>query len=371
MQIPFLKSVWCLLFLCAVSIPQYVCAAPVIRTGDTISLKEDQSIPGDFYSFGGSLTNAARIGGDAYVAAGTVTQNGVIDADFSGIVGQLEIHAPVGDDVRIVGGRVVIANKVSGDVVVVGGELTVTSTAEIEGDILFYGGVLSIEGAVKGSVLAHAETIRVDARVGKDISVTAANELVFGAHADVGGNVRYTSSKEAMRAIDSVIVGSVTRDDNFPLTKQASGPSLMPFLVLLFTGLVIRFVFGTHITTFLERVTTSFGHAALIGFATGVLVPVAIVLSCVSVLGILLGVMLLCAYIGALVGAAALSGVFLGGFVSKYATGTASYGPLWVVLGTALFYALSFVPVVGHILVLVIVLMVFGGCATRLYERYR
>jgi hypothetical protein len=185
MQPYFLRTIGYLAFFLLFVFPSVLQAAPVIRTGDTISLKEDQSIPGDFYTFGGSVTNAARVGGDTYVIAGTVTQNGDITADLSGLVGQLEVHAPVGDDVRIAGGRVVIASKVAGDVVMVGGELVITSTAEIEGDVLFYGGVLSIEGTVKGSVLARAETIRVDARIGKDISVTAANELVLGAHADV------------------------------------------------------------------------------------------------------------------------------------------------------------------------------------------
>jgi cytoskeletal protein CcmA (bactofilin family) len=371
MQPYFLRTIGYLAFFLLFVFPSVLQAAPVIRTGDTISLKEDQSIPGDFYTFGGSVTNAARVGGDTYVIAGTVTQNGDITADLSGLVGQLEVHAPVGDDVRIAGGRVVIASKVAGDVVMVGGELVITSTAEIEGDVLFYGGVLSIEGTVKGSVLARAETIRVDARIGKDISVTAANELVLGAHADVGGNVRYTSSKEAMRAIDSVVVGSITRDDTFPLTKQSSGPSLMPLLMLLFAGLVGRFVFNAHITQVLERTNSSFGHAALTGFAVVILVPVAILLLLVSILGIIPGLLLLFWYLLSVGVACALSGMFLGGFLSKYVTSTASYSPLWITLGTTLFYALTFLPVVGHILTLVVVLMVLGGFATRAYEHYR
>jgi hypothetical protein len=174
-----------------------------------------------------------------------------------------------------------------------------------------------------------------------------------------------------MRAIDSVIVGSITRDDNFPLTKESSGPHLMPLLVLLFTGLVVRFIFGAHVTRILERTNSSFGHAALIGFAVGALTPLAIVLSFVSVLGVILGVALLCAYVLGIVLACALSGVFVGGFVSKYATGTASYSPLWIALGTALFYALTFMPILGHIIALIIVMMVLGAYTARIYEYYR
>jgi hypothetical protein len=141
--------------------------------------------------------------------------------------------------------------------------------------------------------------------------------------------------------------------------------------MLLFTGLVARFVFNAHITNVLLRTNSSFGHAALIGFAVAVLFPIAIVLSLVSVLGGVLGMLMLFGYLLAIGVALALSGMFLGGFVSKYVTGAASYSPLWISLGTALFYALTFLPVVGHILVLVIILMVLGGFSARVYEHYR
>jgi cytoskeletal protein CcmA (bactofilin family) len=355
----------------ALIVPLVAFASPVIRTGDTVSLKEDQAVSGDFYALGGSVTNSAKISGDTYIAAGTITQNGEVGADLTAAVGQIEIHAPITDDVRIAGGRVVVANKVGGDVLVVGGELVIASTAEIEGDVLFYGGSLLIEGTVKGSVLAKSETVRIDARIGKDVDVTANVELVFGAHADVGGNVKYKSGKEMVRAIDSVIVGSVTRDESFTLADEPTGPTPMPILIMLFTGLVVRFVFGTRITTFMNQVGVSFGHAALIGFAGLVLIPVAALLALASVLGIVIGATIIFAYITLLIVSWSLSGLFLGGLLSRYATGTASYGPLWIILGTLTIYATTFIPGFGNILALVVMLMVLGGFLRLLYARYR
>lgn len=360
-----------LFILISLTVPFFAAASPVIRTGDTVSLKEDQAVSGDFYGLGGSVTNSAKIGGDAFVAAGTLTQNGDVGADMSALAGQMEIHAPVGDDVRVAGGRIVIANKVGGDVLVVGGELVIASTAEIEGDVLFYGGSVIIEGTVKGSVLAKGETVRIDARIGKDVDVTANAELVFGARADVGGNVRYKSGRDAVRAVDSIIVGSIVRDESLVLQSERAQPALMPVLILLFTGLVVRFVLGNRVTSFMDNVGVSFGHAALIGFAGLVLIPVAVLLALVSVLGAVIGAAFLFVYLALLVVSWGLSGMFLGGLLSRYATGTASYSVLWITLGTVALYATTFIPGFGHIFALVVSLMVMGGFLRAMYARYR
>ncbi len=360
-----------LMVVLSLALPCMAAASPVIRTGDTVSLKEDQSVSGDFYGLGGSVTNSAKVGGDAFVAAGTLTQNGDVGADMTAVAGQIEIHAPIVDDVRIAGGRIVIANKVGGDVLVVGGELVIASTAEVEGDVLFYGGSVVIEGTVKGSVLAKGETVRIDARIGKDIDATANAELVFGAHADVGGNVRYKSGKDAVRAVDSIIVGSIVRDDSLVLQNERARPTLMPILILLFTGLVVRFVLGNRITGFMDQVGVSFGHAALIGFAGLVLIPLAALLALVSVLGAVVGASLLFAYLTLLIISWGLSGMFLGGLLSRYALGTASYSALWITLGTVTLYASTFIPGFGHIFALVVTLMVMGGFLRAVYARYR
>lgn len=364
----------CLYMCVAVFIvaPLSLFAAPVIRTGDSVSLKEDQSVPGDFYAFGGQITNSAAIGGDAYTMGGKITQTGAVGSDMVGAAGDFSLHAPVTDDVRVVGGTVEIADKVGGDVVVMGGELKILSTAEIEGDVLFYGGSLTIEGAVLGAVLAKAERVRIDARIGKDVDATAGTELVFGSHAVVGGNVRYKSGKDAVRAVDAVITGSLTRDSQSIVGGESPGVhSFTLVLILLFSSFVAWFVLGTGLPQLLSRTTKSFGHALLAGFAGLILLPVSVALLFASVIGILPGVVLLFAYLCLLVFSVCVSGVFLGAFISQYTTGKTSYSVWWVIVGTLTLYAATFIPAFGPVVVLAVVATVFGGILIQIYERYR
>ena len=358
----------CLFALCA----PLAHASPVIRTGETISLKSDQSVAGDFYAVGGTLTNSASVGGDSTVVAGTVTQDGSTTVDFSAIAGRVELHAPVGDDVRVLGGNVVIADKVGGDVVVVGGELTILSTASIAGDVIFYGGTLTVEGPVRGSIFGRAESVRIDAKVEKDIDVTAQSGLVFGAHADVTGNTVYRSPKEAVRAVNAVFGGSLSRDTEALFsTSDNSRPSLVPFFVLLFTGFVARFLCAQWLTVFFARLQTAYGHAMLAGFAALIRVPIAVLLLFVSVLGALLGGAMLAFYIGLILLAIGIAGVFLGGVIAHVVTGKVSYSVLWVLVGTGVFYTLQFIPYIGGLCVLALVLTVFGGFVMHLYRLVR
>lgn len=184
--------------------------------------------------------------------------------------------------------------------------------------------------------------------------------------------MQYKSGKEMVRAIDSIVVGSVARDGKLhPHERASCSDSNANTRVMLFTGLVVRFVFGTSVTTFMNGVWCSFGHAALIGFAGLVLIPIAALLALVSVLGAVIGITIIFAYVTLLIVSWSLSGLFLGGLLSRYATGTASYGPLWIILGTLTLYATTFIPGFGHILALVVMLMVLGGFLRLLYARYR
>lgn len=358
-------------FVALIALPAFACAAPVIRTGNEVSLKEDQAVAGDFYALAGSVVNSAKVSGDSYMAAGSITQNGETTSDLVVAGGTIQLHAPVGDDVRAVGGQVVIGEHVSGDVVVLGGELVILSTAEIAGDVMFYGGTLSVRGPVKGAIYASAETIDIDAVIGKDVTVTAHKKLSLGEHSKVAGDLTYRSANEAERAIDSNVSGTYRRDDTYSVTESPSRPSAVPFFVLLFTGFVYRFLLGTRVAALLARSVAMPGHSALLGLATLVLAPVVIGLAFVSVLGILLGSALLFAYFAALALAFSFSGIVLGAFISRIATGQASYNILWITIGTAVLYALTFVPYVGLMAPLAVTLIVLGSFTSRGYEFYR
>lgn len=355
-----------LTFFCV--LPFSVEAGPVIRTGDTVSLKEDQKVDGDLYVLGGTVTSSAEVVGDVHVVAGGTTLKGTISGDVTAIVGNTEIHAPVGDDVRILGGRVVIADIVKGDVAVFGGEVTILSTAHITGDVLFYGGSLDIEGPVDGSVLATGERIRIDSTIRGDIDTTAYTSLVFGSHADVAGNVTYKSPHEIVRALESVIVGNVQHEKEAVVPQvDKSMAGLMPFLVLLFTSLVARFIFGRRIDEFVDHTLSAYGVHGVVGCGLFLAAPLAIVLLFVSVLGFIIGLGFLFSYLAMVVIAAALTPNLIGALLARVLGAKHAHSMWWAAAGTGLLFLFSHVPYIGIAVLSLPVLMIVGGMSSRVY----
>jgi cytoskeletal protein CcmA (bactofilin family) len=197
---------------------QMVSAETIVRTGDSVSLAQNQTVEGDFYGLGSTVALSGTVTGDALIMGGTVTVNGSVAQDLFAVGGTVNVSAPISDDVRIISGDVTISEPIAGSVVVVGGRLNILSSATIGGDVLFYGGDATIEAEVGGKVLGNAERIRIDGVVKGGVDVTSPF-LTLGERADITGDVRYVSQAELTRAAGAVVTGSVSKND----IPQASG----------------------------------------------------------------------------------------------------------------------------------------------------
>ena len=356
------------ILLLACGIPFVADAGPVIRSGDTVALTQKQSVNGDLYLLGGTVSSYADVVGDAYALGAGVTIHGKVTSDVAVVGGAVEISAPVGDDVRVVGGTVVIGNDVAGDVVVFGGQVTLLPSAHVTGDVLFYGGSLDVEGPVHGSILAKGERIRVDSAVDGDVVATAYSSLTFGSHAYVLGSVDYKSPQEIIRALESEIVGGVKRT-TAPLRAagESTSSTLMPFFVLLFTSLVVRFLCGRRIDELIEHtLRRPVAHGAL-GIGVLIFVPLCVGLLFMSVVGFVLGLALIFLYLAVVIASTALAPLLVGAVISRWWKKQSSYSVLWVSLGAVVLFLLSHIPYIGFLWIPIILSLIAGGVATRVY----
>ena len=213
--------IWgCLLLLLPL---QLVLANTVVRSGETVTLAENQSIEGSFYVVGGTVALSGKVTGDTTVIGGNVTIGGEVTEDLAVLAGTVNIQSPVKEDVRIVAGQVTITENIDGDLVVVGGKVNISSKATIKGDVLFYGGELIMEGAIEGKLLGSSESIRVDGSVKEGIDVTV-SALTLGEQANVTGDVSYTSDTDVVRAPNVTVTGSLVKND---VTKDKGSTQTM------------------------------------------------------------------------------------------------------------------------------------------------
>lgn len=363
--------VLCAFALAIIIAPSYVDAATVLL-GDKISIEADEVIEDDYYVSVGSLGSTVMSGtieGDMYTFAGSVTTNGVIKGDFGALAGLSYMHASVTDDVRIVAGEVVIDDYVGGDVFVIAGKLKILSTAQIDGDVIFYGVEGEISGAVGGSVYGTMDTLRVDTKVGGDIDVKAARELTLGSKAEVGGAIRYRSRNELVRAQDSIITGEVQKqaiaDNQESNTLRAI---LIPMFISLFAALTLFLLFKREMQKIIATIIDAPLPAGLVGLATLIAGPLVSLLLISTVLGMLLGVFGVGAVLVLVSIGFALAVVLAGALASRVLVGKATVSLPWILCGAVVFHGLLQIPAVGLLAALGLVSLTVGAIVLSIYR---
>lgn len=358
--------------LCVVGLlPFYTHAGPIVRTGETVSVDSAQILTDDFYGFGSKVLISGPGERDVYLAGGAVTMNAPVEQDLTILGGEVQVHGTVGDDLRVVGGDVIVAEPIKGDVVVMSGALTILSTARVEGDILFFGNELTIDGPVGGAVHGTADTMRINAEIGGDISVTIASLFTLGSKAQVKGNITYVSSKEVVRAQDAVIAGTV---EKISVAQAGKGNVVLhtfgfEIFVLIFATLFFYFVMRRYVHMIVSSSSERVGLSGIVGLLMLVGLPIVWMTLFVSILGILAGGIIFIAYVGLILVAITISPVLVGLLIQKVLLKRTDVSLQTVGIGIVSFLALGFIPYVGGILVLAAILSTLGGIGMTLYNK--
>src|ERR1700682_4427005 len=237
----------------------------VIMSGPRVTLTQSDSVPGDAILTGRAIEFSSSIGGD-YLGAG----------------GAQAIGGRVHGSVRAAGGEIHVTGAVDRNATIAGGNVTLDSTADVARNAYLVGGSVSVDGMVRGGLLASGGAVVLNGTVGRDVEVRG-DALRIGPHAVITGNLRYRVPAGKVH-IDSAarISGTVTA---LPVSR---GWSLTHWLwtlgFLVAGGLVVAplppfYAHGAGVIP--ERPFCS----GLVGVGWCILVPIAILLAAITVLG--------------------------------------------------------------------------------------
>lgn len=347
-------------------------ARSAIRVDETVSVSDEQVVPGDFYGAGSTVSLSGAILGDAHIVGGRVTLNGSVASDTLAVAVSADLHGDIGDDIRIIAGDVTVASHVKGDLVVFARRLELLSTAQVDGDVIFFGQEAEILGAVGNDIMGTMTTLRLDGPVGGEVDV-AVGFLTVGDNANVTGALQYASGQELVRAPNAVLSGTVVRNEvaNAASAKGALQSLLKIILPLLFAVLCWHLLIRASLEQLVRGATTNYLRAAVIGFAVVVGLPVAAVILMISGLGAVLGWILLIFYLGllctAIVGAVAVGG----GFARMLLMPKSAFGLPWLLVGALLMALLFLFPYGGVVLLFLLVIVTLGALAERIFYAVR
>src|ERR1700694_2496479 len=247
----------------------------LVMSGSAVYLSQNDTVPGDAILTGRDVQFHGAIGGDYLGAGGMQTVAG-------------RIHGSV----RAAGGQIHVAGAIDRNATIAGGRVTLDSTADIGRNAYLVGGNVEVDGTVRGALLVSGCTVVLNGTVGKDVEVRG-DAFRVGPHAVITGNLRYRVPAGKVH-IDSGahISGKVTA---LPVSR---GWGVHWLLMLGFL------VAGIFVVSLLPRFTIEAAaiiperpiRAALVGLGWFILVPLAVIIAAITVIGIPLAVITVLLY---------------------------------------------------------------------------
>ncbi len=352
------------------------------------------------YVFGGSVTVNQPVAGDLTVAGGTVVVNAPVKGNVQAAGGTITLENIVQGNVRVAGGTIDITNNVNGNLVVAGGTVRIHAEAIIGGSILIMGGDTTIDGTVHGSVKVRGGSATVNGTLRGDADIETQNYMQnghilgntvlssqvinFGPTATIAKNLRYWNTT-GKKDFGTVVAGTSTFDTSLALHDApehgaagffAAILAAFTVYILLSAALVLGLLLLMTKTFFRDaskilakKPGKSFLHGLLFFLAT----PIIVVVLLITVIGLPIALAVALMYVISIVFAKLLAAMVLARWTETY------YKKKWsdivvffVALGLYIVLRLlTFIPILGWIVVFATVATTFGALLQAKYDRYK
>lgn len=332
-------------------------------------LPADAVHEGWYFSAAERVVIEGTINGDAYVAGGSVEVDGTINGDLLVAGGQVTINGKVSDDIRVCGGSVHLGGKVGKSVTAAGGTVVLGKSGEIGGNLLAAGGNVELRGAVAGNVKIAAGDAGVTGTINKNADFGVGSLSILPG-AKIGGNLRvYVAKPNRVEIADGTVSGKVDiKLHEVKKRREILGFPIWRFWLrilwsfgLLATGFVLLLLFPKQFSGIGTNITKSPGESILWGLGGLILIPVAMGILFVTVIGVPLGLFLLVSYLWLMYLSQLSFGVALGQRLFRQ-EGKGHWRKFWTfAVGLLVVQILTFISIVGPIVVIAGLIFGFGA----------
>ncbi len=322
----------------------------------------------NLYVTGSQVTVNSNTKGDLTAAGGMVNVTGNVEQEVLIAGGNINLSGAIGNTVRIIGGNITIAGPVGGDLVMAGGNISVSGKSEVQGDLMIAGGNVIIDAPVKGNVKIAGGSVTINSVVSGSVEIIASRQLNFGSGAQVAGNITYKGQQAAVVDPSAKISQiNFTQIQVKKMKPAMTGLFTLGFLIKLLAWIITAWILVHFKKNFVFRLNDEFKIKPWenlgVGFLALVATPIAVVLLLVTLVGYYAAFLLGLVYVLALAVATLLSSVVLGNFILSKVKKFGEVPADWqvVITGVIVWMLLSYIPVVGWLVMAVWFLMVLGA----------
>lgn len=362
-------------------------SAAILQAGDEYTLPAGEKLSDNLYVGAGMINISGDIAGDLIAGGGNITVTGNIlnDAALGG--GTVNVFGEIGDDLRVGGGSITVSKNVEGDLIATGGFVHILSEVVVGGDLVAAGGMIIVDGQVKGNANLSGGEINVNGKINGNIDAQVGEKFALGSQANVKGDISYKSATEALISEGAVIGGKINykkiKKKVFPFKGFEKGAAaaligvltffaFIKFLIVLLTGLLAVLILPKKSRELVELSIKKFGTELLLGLVILIVMPIALGILFVSVLGSVIAVLGGLVYAMFMVVGKIYAGIILGAVLYKWFAKSKKIEVSWksALIGIFILSIVSWAPLVGWLIKLVFVLVGVGAAAHLCHKNF-
>ena len=327
---------------------------------------------------------------DTLLAAGNIVRvEGVINGDLLAFGGTVEVRGTVKGDLVSFAKRTVVSGSVEGNIFDLSNSLDldgqsghsiyglmqslrVNDQGRVGEGVLVGAGDVTLEGEVNRSVTIYAGNADVSGNVGRELAMAGDNLTVTNT-ARIGGNLsaEVRDLKNVHIADGATITG--TRDIQVRVRENRyTRPKFYFFqAVWLAAAMLVGWLGLVLFPSFFQTSTHAVGagwRSLGLGFAVLAGVPVAIIVTAITLVGLPASLILLVTYLVAIYLAQIWVGAFLGQILLKPTGVTKSDWLLGLLVGLLILTVVRFIPYLGGLVHFGVVCLGLGAFAWQLYR---
>jgi cytoskeletal protein CcmA (bactofilin family) len=363
-----------MLVIVAVTVFMGALPASAERTqSDFVLIREGETVSEDLYAAGDLIVIQGLVEGDLIAAAYTeIRIEGEVRGSVVAIASKVVVDGAVGGSVRAAALTVEINGSVGEDVFVGGLDVMLGSESEIGRDALMWANDVAVAGRIERNVEGQFRTGTVAARVEGDVDITVSN-LTVGPSAAIAGDLIYVGDERAVISDDAEVGGSVIAESELAPYIRIRALFLLVRVLVVIAMVALGLGLIWSIPERSRKAARGVFERPLVALAWGgglASIPIAMALIVwlfVSLSPRATGLPLLLVFSPILI--AAFAALFVGLLSAPVPVGAAigkRIGPArsiyaWFIIGATVLVLLSFLPLVGTIVLVVGSLIGLGG----------
>jgi hypothetical protein len=342
----------------------------VVNSGQTVDIREDEIIDDDLIIFAQEVDIRGMVTGDVCVFAQDVTITGEIGGTIVAGASSIDIDPTSAKTVWAAGGNIDISGDITKNVILAGGQLSVNEDAYIGRDFIGYGGKLTVEGDIVGEIRGGVGKFLMAGR-SSDITISA-EQAKITSQARIAGDLIIDSRAEPVIEEGAVIAGEV-KFEKREAEEEKAYFALAPFIAFMITfikivvfisklivGLLIIALFKGYTRRLIDTLNKATWKCLGWGFLSLIVIPVAIAILFMVLIGFPLAVFgtfiyMILLYLASIFVAMVIGEKIIQLFKKK---GTISLYPAFII-GLIVLFVLCWIPIFGFFVRLFVLL--FGS----------